>query len=342
MTVPGTTVKRPSIVFELPVAPAENGLVLRGEGYRTSVGLISNTLFWMVMALSVLTVWMLLGTWRHMRRRLQMQAALVSETNFRRAMENSMLTGMRAMDMEGQISYVNPAFCAMTGFSEADLIGQHPPFPYWPHDRREENARLLEQELRGQSPAGGIEVKVMRKDGSVFDARMYVSPLIDPKGQQTGWMTSMTNITEAKRIRDQLTASHERFTTVLEGLDTAVSVLSVQSGELLFANRSYRLWFGADARGHAQLSGRRRLAADAARRRRRGRRARRPADPGAHRRRLRLARDLRRGHRQVVRGPRPLPAVDRRPPGADADRHRHLRAAQRRGAWPSTRPRRRR
>ena len=68
----------------------------------------------------------------------------------------------------------------------------------------------------------------MRKDGSLFDARMYVSPLIDPKGQQTGWMTSMTNITEAKRIRDQLSASHERFTTVLEGLDAAVSVLSVQ------------------------------------------------------------------------------------------------------------------
>jgi PAS domain S-box-containing protein len=255
MTVPGSKVKRPSIVFELPVAPAENGLILRGQGYRTSIGLISNTLFWMVMALSVLTVWMLLGTWRHMRRRLQMQAALVSEMNFRRAMENSMLTGMRAMDLEGRLSYVNPAFCAMTGFSEADLIGQHPPFPYWPHDRREENARLLEQELQGKSPAGGIEVKVMRKDGSVFDARMYVSPLIDPKGHQTGWMTSMTNITEAKRIRDQLTASHERFTTVLEGLDTAVSVLSVQQGELLFANRSYRLWFGADAKGHALLSG---------------------------------------------------------------------------------------
>src|SRR4029079_11005527 len=61
--------------------------------------------------------------------------------------------------------------------------------------------------------------------------------------------------TEAKRIRDQLTASHERFTTVLEGLDAAVSVLSVQQGELLFANRSYRLWFGADSKGHAELSG---------------------------------------------------------------------------------------
>jgi signal transduction histidine kinase len=95
----------------------------------------------------------------------------------------------------------------------------------------------------------------MRKDGVLFDARMYVSPLIDARGKQTGWMTSMTNITEAKRIRDQLSASHERFTTVLEGLDAAVSVLSVQQGELLFANRSYRLWFGADPKGHAQLAG---------------------------------------------------------------------------------------
>jgi PAS domain S-box-containing protein len=255
MMQPNAKQSRPSIVFELPVAPADNGLVLRGQGYRTSIGLVGNGLFWMVMLLSALTVWMLLGTWRHMRRRLQMQAALVSETNFRRAMENSMLTGMRVLDLEGRISYVNPAFCAMTGFSEGDLIGRLPPFPYWPTERREENARLLQQELQGRSPAGGVEVRIMRKDGSIFDARMYVSPLIDPKGQQTGWMTSMTNITEAKRIRDQLTASHERFTTVLEGLDAAVSVLSVQQGELLFANRFYRLWFGAESTGHAQLSG---------------------------------------------------------------------------------------
>ena len=61
----------------------------------------------MVVALSVLTVWMLLGTWRHMRRRSQIQGALVQETNFRRAMENSMPTGMRAMDLEGRVTYVN-------------------------------------------------------------------------------------------------------------------------------------------------------------------------------------------------------------------------------------------
>ncbi len=253
--MPGQASRRAQIVSDAPLTPALNGLLLRGQGWRTSIGLVNNTLFWMVVALSVLTVWMLLGTWRHMRRRSQIQGALVQETNFRRAMENSMPTGMRAMDLEGRISYVNAAFSQMTGYTTGELVGRLPPYPYWPPDRIDENGRLLQQELQGRSPSGGIEVRVMRKDGTLFDARMYVSPLIDPKGQQTGWMTSMTNITEAKRIRDQLSASHERFTTVLEGLDASVSVLSVQQGELLFANRSYRLWFGGDARGHQSMAG---------------------------------------------------------------------------------------
>ncbi|HEX5358185.1 MAG TPA: PAS domain S-box protein [Aquabacterium sp.] len=250
----GTSVK-PTFIYDVIVTPVGNGLMLRGMGFRTSSNLIGNTLFWMVVALSALTVWTLMGTLRHMRRRSQIQKTLVQETNFRRAMENSMLTGMRTIDLEGRITYVNPAFCAMTGFSEEELIGCVPPYPYWPKDRLDEFNRMFQQELLGRSPMGGIEVVMQRRDGSQFDARMYVSPLIDAQGDQTGWMTSVTNITEAKRVRDQLTAAHERFTTVLEGLDAAVSVVSVQRGELLFANRSYRLWFGANPDAHTQLTG---------------------------------------------------------------------------------------
>ncbi|WP_290871054.1 PAS domain S-box protein [Aquabacterium sp.] len=249
------TSAKPTFVHEVVVTPVGNGLILRGMGFRTSSSLIGNTLFWMVMALSALTVWTLMGTLRHMRRRSQIQKTLVQETNFRRAMENSMLTGMRTIDLEGRITYVNPAFCAMTGFSEEELLGCVPPYPYWPRDRLDEFNRMFQQELLGRSPMGGIEVVMQRRDGSQFDARLYVSPLIDAQGDQTGWMTSVTNITEAKRVRDQLTAAHERFTTVLEGLDAAVSVVSVQRGELLFANRSYRLWFGANPDTHSLLTG---------------------------------------------------------------------------------------
>ena len=239
--------------YEIPVSPVGNGLLIRAQGYRASLGVVGSGFFWLVSALSALTVWMLLGTWRHTRRRVQAQQALVSETNFRRAMENSMLTGMRALDLQGRITYVNPAFCQMTGLSEAELVGCTPPFPHWPEAELDTMMGRLDDELHGRTPPGGFEVRVKRKNGQIFDARMYVSPLIDPRGQQTGWMTSMTDITEPKRIREELTASYERFTTVLEGLDAAVSVAPLGSEELLFANRLYRSWFGAEVSGHLNL-----------------------------------------------------------------------------------------
>ena len=239
--------------YEVPVSPVGNGLILRAQAYRTSQGVVGTGLFWLVGALSVLTAWMLIGNWSHTRRRQQAQQALISETNFRRAMENSMLTGMRALDMQGRISYVNAAFCQMTGWSENELVGRTAPFPYWPEQDFEFMIARLEDELNGRSTPSGFQVRVKRRDGSLFDARLYVSPLIDAVGKQTGWMTSMTDITEPNRIREQLSASYERFTTVLEALDAAVSVAPLGSQELLFANKLYRLWFGAQTRGHEML-----------------------------------------------------------------------------------------
>jgi len=239
--------------YAIPVSPVGNGLVLRAQAYRTSLGVVGSGLFWLVGTLSAMTAWMLIATWRHTRRRMQAQLALVAETNFRRAMENSVLTGMRALDMQGRITYVNAAFCQMTGWSESELVGLTAPFPYWPEtDYDTLNARL-QDELSGKTVPGGFQVRVRRKNGALFDARMYVSPLIDARNQQTGWMTSMTDITEPNRIREQLSASHERFTVVLESLDASVSVAPLGSEELLFANKLYRQWFGSQTGGHLQL-----------------------------------------------------------------------------------------
>ncbi len=245
---------RPTNAYEVPVSPVGNGLIIRAQAYHTSLGVIGSGLFWLVMALSVMTTWMLIANWRHSRRRAETQKALVLETNFRRAMENSMLTGMRALDLQGRITYVNAAFCQMTGWSESELVGRTAPFPYWPEADQERLASRLADELSGQSDAEGIQVRIKRRNNTQFDARLYVSPLIDTDGIQTGWMTSMTDITEPNRIRDQLSASHQRFTTVLEALDASVSVAPLGSDELLFANNRYRQWFGTLAGGHLELA----------------------------------------------------------------------------------------
>ncbi|NLY27050.1 MAG: PAS domain S-box protein [Alcaligenaceae bacterium] len=216
-----------------------------------------NRLMMVIAALSLVIVFSLLALWRYTRFRTRAEAALLAETSFRRAMENSMSTGMRVFDMTGRIAYVNPAFCRMIGWNEADLIGRTKPFPYWVPGRHAQHEETLETLLSGRTPSSGLEVEAQRRDGSRFTARMYVSPLRDPNGEQIGWMTSMTDITEPKRIREALTAAHERFMTVLEGLDDAISVVAdTPDGlELLFANRTYRRFFGAQSSGHGELLG---------------------------------------------------------------------------------------
>ena len=230
---------------EVPLDPPGHGLKLRAVLYKTTTELFSNMLAWAVFGLSLVIVWSFILLFRHAKLRSQAEKRLLAETKFRRAMEDSVVTGMRAIDMQGRITYVNPAFCKMTGYKESELVGMAPPFPYWPDRSYEEQQTNLDLILSGNAPQKGIEVQVRRRDGSVFDARMYVSPLVDSDGQQSGWMTSMTDITEPRRIRDELAAAHRRFVRILEELDAAVCVQGPEAGpdEYIFVNRLHREWF---------------------------------------------------------------------------------------------------
>jgi PAS domain S-box-containing protein len=160
-----------------------------------------------------------------------------------------MITGLRAIDLEGRITFVNAAFCRMTGFDESELVGIKPPYPYWPAEEFERLQNNIDTALAGKAPASGFEMRIMRKSGERFDVRLYFSPLIDTAGEQIGWMASMNDITEPRRARLELERAHERFVTVIDGLDSAVHVADVKTGEILFANRAFRNIFGHDAVG---------------------------------------------------------------------------------------------
>ena len=177
------------------------------------------------------------------------EESLRAEYAFRRAMEESVITGLRAIDMEGRIIFCNPALCRMLGWSREELLGTKAPFPYWPPEIRKLCEDNLVMTLSGNAPANGFEMRVMRKNGERFDARFYVSPLIDSEGRQTGWMASINDITESRRARAALEASHERFVTVLGGLAAAVFVADAQTDEVLFANRAAKTIFDPDVVG---------------------------------------------------------------------------------------------
>ena len=240
----------------LDIGVLSPNLTLQIDTYPPPTNLTFRMLIGVVIGLCAFVVWSLWSVLRQMQVRQEAEANLRTETSFRNAMENSTPIGIRAHDMQKRITYVNRAFCDMTGWSPKELIGLSPPFPFWPDDRREELGEKMNRALKSEIVSkAGIEGAILRRDGTLIQTRTFIAPLIDEKGRQTGWVTSLIDISEPKKIREELAASQERFITVLEGLDAAVSVVDLETDELLFANRFYRENFGNDSKGHFRLAG---------------------------------------------------------------------------------------
>ena len=125
---------------------------------------------------------------------------LRSESAFRRSMEDLLTIGMRARDREGRIIYANQAFCDMVGWPREELIGRAPPMPYWDKDHLEETVARHDSILAGDVPKEGFEIRFRHRNGEAFDALIYEAPLHDAGGKHIGWMASILDVTERKRM----------------------------------------------------------------------------------------------------------------------------------------------
>jgi two-component system sensor histidine kinase DctS len=220
-----------------------NTIVLRMDSWRGAPQLFPNVLTALVTAMSIALVTVMVLLAKDMRRRLRAEKDLADALAFRKAMEDSLVTGLRARDLQGHITYVNPAFCAMVGFSAEELLGASTPAPYWPPELVGEYSRRQEVRLSGQrvSPREGFESVFMRKDGSRFPVLIIEAPLIDARGVQTGWMSAFLDISEQRRVEELSRASQERLqaTARLATVGEMASLLSHELNQPLAAISSY-------------------------------------------------------------------------------------------------------
>lgn len=144
-------------------------------------------------------------------KRLQVQQRLQAEVALRTAMESSVTTGLRAWDLQGQVLYVNEAFCTMVGYRAAELVGTRAPFPYWPAELTDE-LHLLHSEVITQGTSNqGIEVQFQHRDGHRIDVLIHEAPLNAADGTQLGWMSSVVDISERKRAQQLAAAQQEKL-----------------------------------------------------------------------------------------------------------------------------------
>ena len=217
-------------------------VLIRLDSPRAPAQLFPNVLTAVVSLLSMALLAVLALLARDMRRRQRAEQDLADALAFRKAMENSLVTGLRARDMRGRITYVNPAFCQMVGFAADELLGTGLPAPWWPPELIDEYQQRQAVRLAGQLlPREGFESVFQRKDGTRFPVLIIEAPLIDAQGTQTGFMSAILDLTEQRRIEDINRSAQERLqaTARLATMGEMASLLSHELNQPLAAIASY-------------------------------------------------------------------------------------------------------
>ncbi|QBH99862.1 PAS domain S-box protein [Pseudoduganella sp. SL102] len=223
---PGHGVYTHKRALDLPGAT----ITLMTDSVKAAPKLLPNLLVGSVIVLALALLWSLLALWGHISRRLAAEEALRQQMAFRTAMENSLVTGLRARDLEGTITYVNPAFCQMVGYTEEELVGRRPPMPYWAAEVMAEYEHRLHNVLQG-TVTPQFETIFQRPDGTRIPVLIFEAPLVDNDGRHTGWMGSILDITDRKRI-EELNREHQEKLQASSRLATMGEIASMLAHEL--------------------------------------------------------------------------------------------------------------
>lgn len=213
-------------------------LVLRLDSWHGTPALFPNFLTAMVVAMTIGLVSVLVLLVRDMRLRLRAEHELADALAFRKAMEDSLVTGLRACDLAGRTTYVNPAFCQMVGYSAQELLDAGSALPFWPPEHYDE----YRERLQGNPPAReGVESVFVRRDGTRFPVLVIEAPLVNAQAVHGGWMTAFVDISEQRRIEEVSRASRERLqaTARLATIGEMASLLSHELNQPLAAIASY-------------------------------------------------------------------------------------------------------
>ncbi len=99
----------------------------------------------------------------------------------------------------------NEAASSVFGYEKAEMLGRSTDFLHVSMETlREFQSRLYPAVAEGRLPFHLSEFRMKRKDGSVFPSEHVVTQLLNEKGDRTGWISIVRDITERRRMEEEI------------------------------------------------------------------------------------------------------------------------------------------
>ncbi|HZY30066.1 MAG TPA: PAS domain S-box protein [Candidatus Methylomirabilis sp.] len=144
--------------------------------------------------------------------------------------------GITILDGDGNVKLWNAAAERIFGWRKEEVLGR--PLPSIPFDKSEEHRAFRERVLRGEA-LSDTEVVRQKKDGSRVHISLSTAPLRDAKGDISGAMGIMADITERKRAEE----AQARLVAILEATTDFVGIADMHE-RALYINAAGRKMLG--------------------------------------------------------------------------------------------------
>ncbi|MGD0259503.1 MAG: PAS domain S-box protein [Verrucomicrobiota bacterium] len=137
-------------------------------------------------------------------------------------------------DLQGRIEYVNPKFCALTGYTLDEVRGQNPRVLKSGETPPATYRQLWETILAGREWRGEFHNK--KKTGELYWESASLSPVVDETGRITHFLAAKEDITERKRVEEALRNSEIKYRTLFESSVDGILIADLETKVFKYAN----------------------------------------------------------------------------------------------------------
>jgi PAS domain S-box-containing protein len=157
------------------------------------------------------------------------EAALATSHELFRVAFTSARIAMVLTDPDLHPLQVNPALCAMLGYSEDELLGME--IWEWTHpEDRQENRQAIALALAGELNEYELEKRYLHRDGHVVWGHLRGALVRDADGTPRYFVSQTEDITARKAAESALAASEDRFRAAFEGSAIGMAIVQPDLG----------------------------------------------------------------------------------------------------------------